>query len=285
MPRSQPAEPLDVSPVLRAERDAFVALLEDLSPEDWSRPTECPAWTVQGIALHVLGDDLSLLARQRDAALPAVFRNDVGAWAGDYRSLDDFNEHWVETAQFFSPRLIVEALRVTGDWTLRWYTAVDPTSVGEAVAFVSDDPAPYWMIAAREYLERWIHQLQVRRAVDRPGLDEPGFVVPAVATLTRGFPRAFRALPFADGTAVELVIDDPEGASWTVRRDGGDWTLHDGAVGVPTIRLTLDAGSAALLFSRALTPAAARGRVAAEGEPEVAEAVVAGLAAFFGQNR
>lgn len=30
--------------------------------------TECPAYTVKGIATRVLGDDLSLLSRQRDEA-------------------------------------------------------------------------------------------------------------------------------------------------------------------------------------------------------------------------
>ena len=284
MRRLEPAEPLDVKSVLRSERDAFVALLEDLSPDDWRRPTECPAWTVLGIALHVLGDDLSLLARQRDVAQPAVFRNDVGAWAGSYSSLDAFNEHWVEAAQFFSPRLVVDTLRATGDWTFDWYTTVDPTSLGESVAFVSDDPAPYWMIAAREYLERWIHQLQVRRAVHRPGLLESRFVVPAVAAVMRGFPRAFRPLPFADGTAVALAIDDADGAGWTVRRDGGDWSLHDGAAETPTVRLGLDLRSAALLFSRALPREAVRASLAVEGQPEVAEVVVTGLAAFFGQS-
>jgi uncharacterized protein (TIGR03083 family) len=54
--------------VLQPERAALLALLEGLRPDDWQRPTECPAYTVKGIATHVLGDDLSLLSRQRDAA-------------------------------------------------------------------------------------------------------------------------------------------------------------------------------------------------------------------------
>jgi len=49
------------------ERAALAELLESLAPDDWARPTECPAYTVKGIATHVLGDDLSLLSRQRDA--------------------------------------------------------------------------------------------------------------------------------------------------------------------------------------------------------------------------
>src|SRR5207302_2208492 len=158
---------LDATPLLRPERSVFLDLLRRLSTDDWAQPTECPAWTVKGIALHVLGDDLSCLSRQRDRAQPAVFRNEEGEWAGSYRSLDEFNEHWVSTAEFFGTELIVELLRETGAGTLEWYTAVDPESLGEAVWFYSEDPTPYWMIAAREHWERWIHQNQIRRATGR----------------------------------------------------------------------------------------------------------------------
>lgn len=63
---------LDLNPMLGPERAALVALLEGLAPEQWTAATECPGWTVQGIATHLLGDDLSLLARQRDAQVPGV---------------------------------------------------------------------------------------------------------------------------------------------------------------------------------------------------------------------
>ena len=37
------------------EYDRFVRQLRELSPEDWSRPTACPAWDVHAMACHVLG--------------------------------------------------------------------------------------------------------------------------------------------------------------------------------------------------------------------------------------
>ncbi len=38
----------------RAERADFVALLLDLEPGDWARPTPCTEWTVAEVAAHVL---------------------------------------------------------------------------------------------------------------------------------------------------------------------------------------------------------------------------------------
>ncbi|MFP5371880.1 MAG: maleylpyruvate isomerase N-terminal domain-containing protein, partial [Actinomycetes bacterium] len=32
------------------EYERFLAVLRDLDPADWSRPTECPAWDVRAMA-------------------------------------------------------------------------------------------------------------------------------------------------------------------------------------------------------------------------------------------
>jgi uncharacterized protein (TIGR03083 family) len=273
---------LDVTGVLERERAAFVALLGQLSADEWAMPTECQAWTVRGIALHVLGDDLSLLSRQRDGAQPAVFRNEMGEWAGSYRSLDEFNEHWVSTAEFFSSELIVALLEVTGAWTLEWYTTVNPDSLGEAVLFYSEAPAPYWMIAAREYSERWTHQNQIRRATGRRLLDEPSLLVPAIATAIRAFPHAFRALRVDDGTSVLVSIADL--VDWTVQRERGTWSLYEGAGSAADAGLSIPRESAAPLFSRGLTANEITEGVTVQGDSNIGGLIVAGLGAALGRK-
>src|SRR5207245_7110413 len=123
--------------------------------------------------------------------------------------------------------------------------------LGEPVVWIGPEPAPYWLLTAREDLERWIHQLQIRRAVDRPGLVETRYVVPAVAVAVRGFPQGLAILPADEDTTITVSLSD--NAAWTVRREAGVWTLLDGAAADPTVRLPLDLDTAALLFSRGLT--------------------------------
>ena len=50
------------------ERARLIELLGGLDDAQWAQPTECPVYSVKGIATHILGDDLSLLSRQRDQA-------------------------------------------------------------------------------------------------------------------------------------------------------------------------------------------------------------------------
>jgi uncharacterized protein (TIGR03083 family) len=277
------AKPIDVIDLLPDERELLLALLGSLDAADWHRDTECPAWSVQGIALHLLGDDLSLLSRQRDGAPPGVVIEHTGGGWADMSALDSFNERWVESAGFFSPDLLIDLLRMTGEWTHRWYASVDPDRRGEPVPWASPDPAPYWFLAAREYAERWIHQLQIRRAVRRPGLADAHFTVPAVATVLRGFPLALAAFPAAPGASVTLRIGGRTPPAWTLLRDDHEWSLHEGEPAEPTVRLTMELEIAASLFSRGLERAAAEQRIRAEGDEDLGSALVAGIAAFFGR--
>jgi uncharacterized protein (TIGR03083 family) len=180
---------IDVRDVLIPERDALVSLLRGLAVDDWSRPTECPAWDVHGVALHVLGDDLSLLARQRDAA-----PNGLALYAADHpgasfrQLLDGFNEQWVHAGRFLGTRLVIDLLGLSGTWTADFYRSRDPEGLGEPVGFFGSagQPSPWWQVAAREYAERWIHQEQIRRALGVAPVDE-SLAYPGMEVVIAGF--------------------------------------------------------------------------------------------------
>lgn len=55
-PARKPAVARDVAMRLAAhEYDRFLDQLRDLSKDDWSKPTVCPAWDVHAMACHVVG--------------------------------------------------------------------------------------------------------------------------------------------------------------------------------------------------------------------------------------
>jgi uncharacterized protein (TIGR03083 family) len=172
----------DVLSVYLPERASLLALLDGLSSDDWVRPTECPAYTVKGVATHVLGDDLSLLSRQRDSAKDGLSLLALDMPGADFRTLlNGFNDRWVAAARFFSPELLIELLRLTGEWTAEYYESVEPDAPGEAVGLfgtLQGASSPFWQAIAREFTERWIHHSQIRRAVALPSLAARQFLVP-----------------------------------------------------------------------------------------------------------
>jgi hypothetical protein len=229
-----------------------------------------------------LGDDLSILSRQRDGRpAPVAIAAAAQGWDQLFTILDRHNEAWVEAANALglSTALVCDLLRLTGDWTHDWYTTVDPDRLGEPVPWAGPEPAPYWFLAAREYLERWIHHQQIRRAIDAPPLDEARWAIPAVATAVRGFPAGFSLLPAEPETTISIVLQD---VAWTVRKETEGWSLYDGAAPDATACLSLGLDDAALIFSRALSSRELARRISLDGDRTLATTVVAGLSAFFG---
>lgn len=176
----EPIDAASIDVVLDAygpERAALLAFLEGLSDSDWDQPTECPAYSVKGIATHVLGDDLSLLSRQRDGAVQGLVLVAEKMPGVDFRTLlDAFNDQWVEAARFVSPAMLIALLRFSGEQTLGYYREVDPTSPGEPVPMFNPQmgtPSPFWHAIAREFLERWVHHSQIRRALGQRSFMDP----------------------------------------------------------------------------------------------------------------
>ena len=179
------------------------------------------------MATHILGDDLSLLSRQRDAAEDGLSRLGREMPGTEFRTLlDTFNDRWVAAAAvFLSSDLLVLLLRLSGAWTEEYYTAVDPEAPGESVGLFGarpGDASPFWHAMAREYFERWIHQSQIRRALGLPSLAERRFlvsgieVVGAIARIEPAIPTggdgAWAAGPMVLGPAQQAAEHTHAGA-------------------------------------------------------------------------
>ena len=88
----------------------------------------------------------------------------------------------------------------------------------ESVSWIRLDPVPNWLEVARQYTERWTHHQQIRDAVGVPGLEEPAFEAPVLATFVQALPRAFTDVPASVGTTVEVVIAGEAGGCWVLTR-------------------------------------------------------------------
>jgi uncharacterized protein (TIGR03083 family) len=276
------APPLDVNDLLVVERARLLDTLSTLSAAEWAAPTECPAWDVKGVALHILGDDFSLLSRQRDEAVNSLILLAEELPGVDFSTLlNTFNEQWVHLARFFGTPLVIELLRVTGDLTSQWYRTVPSDRLGEPVFFVGVDPAPYWMIAAREFGERFIHHCQIARAAGRPVPDDPSLVLPFVAGAMRGFPQMLTLLGAPPGSTVTVQVDE---RAWTVRHDSDGWVVYDGRPDDPSAEVRLTSAAVTAVFTRGLARDAIRSVIEVKGESPLAQQIGDGLAAFFGRD-
>ncbi len=258
------AAPVDVLPVMEQERAEFVCFLASLTADDVATPTICDGWMVGDIAVHLLGCDLAFLSRNRDHKESTNGHAD--SWDDLLRGLDAFNQRWVTAGRFLSTRLTAELLEVTGRLVAEFLEEVDPKAPGETVSWAGPDPAAWWLVAAREFSERWVHHQQIRDALDRPGLNGPSFVAPVLATAMHGVPPAYLEVDAPEQTTVAIDVTGRAGFSWAVRRDAEGWKLYEGLSREATTRLTLDQDTAWRFLMRMATSANTRPRVTVDGD-------------------
>jgi uncharacterized protein (TIGR03083 family) len=280
---STSAAPLDSTSMLRPERDALLELLRTLSSDDWERPTECPAWNVKGLALHILGDDLSLLTRQRDASTDSLTLFAADHPGMDFRSLlDGFNEQWVTASQFLSTDLVIELLRLVGDWSEAFYREVGLETVSsEPVGlFAETNPSPYWQVISREYLERFVHQSQIRRAVRASELS--GEIVTWAATVIVHILAAWMA-DYAPATGATIAIDyGPPVGTWSWERTANRWVVREGGTGGEAARVTIAPTATVAFLSRGMSPKDAAAALTVSGDEALARGAIDVVAPLLG---
>ncbi len=251
----KPLDPVLTVDLFPDERDALLELLSQLSNEEWSRPTVCAGWSVNDVALHLLGDDIGRLSRGRDGFAGAAFvpRGDSDFEAELLAFINEANERWVQATRRIRPHLLFDLLRFSGGDTYRYFQSLDLFEIGGPVSWAGPDPAPVWLDIAREYTERWLHQQQIRDAVEKPGLKERRFFAPVLDTFVRAVPHTFRDVDVAEGAQLKLVISGDAGREWSLVRGDGKWTLYREMNAEPAATVVIDQETAWRLFTKGIS--------------------------------
>ncbi len=253
----------------------------ELSSTEWALPTECPGWDVKDQLSHLIGVERAIMGE----AAPAWDEN-----LGDHVK-NDFaasNEPWIavrrgrpgpdvftEFVDVTRTRLAQEAGRSEREWA-----AVGWTPVGQR---------PHAVFMEVRVFDSWVHEQDVRRALDRPG--GSGNLASAMA-LT----RVEDAMPFVvgkkaacpDGTAVRFEVVGPgaDARTFTIAVEGGRAKPVDevDVKVVPTVALSLSSLDFMRLGCGRTTAAqlAEQGTgVLLEGDESVAQTVLGAMNFMF----
>ncbi len=271
----EPVEPIFTVDLFPGLAEQLLSLLKSLPPEAWQAPTVCGDWTVQDVAAHLLGGSLGRLAFGRD-------RTSRSGWAGGplcYAELlaliDRSNADWTSAARRISPPLLVAFFEITEPQLYEYFKSLPPFGVaGPAVAWAGEAQSQVWFDIAREYTEKWLHQQHIREAVGAPLLNQRQWLYPVLDTFLRALPHAYRALQPQPGTTAWLRITGEAGGDWAVRYEAGGWRLFSGAPAHWDAHAALSDDLAWRLFTRGVTPEAARAGLQIEGDPALGEPVL-----------
>jgi uncharacterized protein (TIGR03083 family) len=151
---------------LEREWSIISTLLRGLTDEQWHTPTALPGWTVQDCVSHITGTERQMMG---DDA-PAV---DIAHLEHVKNPFGEIVEVWVEARRSLAP---AEVLAEFNEQIARRLDDLHAMSDDELAAVI---PSPLGEMPYREFLkvrvfDSWMHEQDIRRAIDQPGnLDGP----------------------------------------------------------------------------------------------------------------
>lgn len=262
--------PIIVVDLFQETLDHLIELLSELSEEEWNAPTACTGWSVKDVALHLLGVEVGNISSRRD-------QHTMGGTISNWDELVDYihrwNQEWVDVSRRISPPLLIELLAFVGQRANTYFRSLDPYQIGGSISWAGPEPRPVWLDIAREYTERWHHQQHIRDAVDRPGLKEPKYHRPVLATFAWALPYTFRNVVAPDGTSITLTIGGESGGQWTLLQQEAGWRFYEGAPREPEAEIILEGEIAWRFFTAGIDREAARHRITIRGDQCFAEPV------------
>jgi uncharacterized protein (TIGR03083 family) len=246
-----PLTPIDTAQLFQPLNAALVALLRGLTDDDWIRPTVAGVWRVRDVVGHLLDVQLRKLAGGRDGHRLAG--GPVSSYADVLDLINALNGEGVRYAERLSPRVMTDLLEVTGRWVADFVASLDPQgSARFPVAWADEERSANWMDIGREYTEHWHHQMQIRDAVGAPKLFDRLWLLPLLDLSVRAFPRAYKAIAAAPGTAVVFEVDASSDYVWSVVRGDAGWAVFRGRAPSAAASVRADADAAWKLLYNAL---------------------------------
>jgi uncharacterized protein (TIGR03083 family) len=211
----------DEAMVLAAhEFDRTVDVLRALDADDWSRPTDCSAWDVRALALHLLGAaaaNASLRENVHQMRLGRKLYARVGA--------EKHWEHWIDGVNEIQ---IADRAPLPNERIASEYAAVAPKAVRARTRLprpvralpVVDLPAPWTKRMSLGYLmdivytrDVWMHRVDIARAAGQELVLTPEHDGRLVEDLVGEWATLY-ADPF------ELVLTGPAGGHYRTTADG-----------------------------------------------------------------
>ena len=152
----------------RTENGRMAELLRSLTPDDWGRPTDCPAWDVRAMAGHVLGMTETFTGLARFVATMVAGQRA----AGNGPAIDGITAVQVKANAGLSTADLVRRMEVAGPRQARWRGRRRLMRAIPSTEELPEGGTERWRLGfvLDTILTRdtWMHRVDITRATGRP---------------------------------------------------------------------------------------------------------------------
>ena len=192
----------------------FADLVASLTPEEWATPTDCTAWDVRKMALHVLGSgeaqaSVREFAHQLRRGMPLNKEIDSHHWVDGLNELQIRERDHLSNAELVAQLAAVGPKAVKGRWGTPPPARYLPLPFGPPIGWA---PLKY-LLDVGFTRDVWAHRIDIHAAINRPmrlSAEHDGRLVADIVAEW----AAIHGQPF------ELVLDGPAGGKYSQGVDG-----------------------------------------------------------------
>jgi Mycothiol maleylpyruvate isomerase N-terminal domain len=244
--------PIDILPLFPELNHELVSFLKSLSQDDWQKQTVARKWVIKDAAAHLLDGNLRKISRHRDNWRPVPDRT-IDSYQELVDYLNEINNSWVLAVKRLSPRIITDLLAATNDEVYAILRSLDPFGKAEhSVAWAGEHESYNWFNIAREYTELFVHQQQIRDAMNDQWLLDSHLYHPFLDIFMQALPYTYRDTKAEEGTTLKFTINGQGRGHWFLKRMNGTWKLITAQDGNEASETIIEGNIAWKLFSKSV---------------------------------
>ncbi len=264
---------LDYKLTLRCLFDTWQSMQtlgESLTEKEWKTMTACPSWSVQDNFSHIIGTERALGGlggTEHKAQNMQHVKNTIG----------EMNEHEVDVRRNLSGAQVLKefkeivALRISffESASESYFTAESNTPIGKA---------PMAVFLSIRAMDSWVHEQDIRRAIERPGNQGSQCAELSIDRLCRTLPMVVGKRANApDGSSTRIRITGPVEREIVIVVKDGRATVVESNEDAPTVEIELDSNIFVELATGRATNEQLREKIKIVGDVALGERVVGAL--------
>lgn len=205
--------------------EELVNLLRTLNDSDWLKPSPIQGRTVKDLVSHLIDGSLRKLSIQRDGFVDKTNTPIINSYGDLVNHIQTLNSDWINVSRRLSPSILIDLLEYSENQSIEFIKTLNPNDTAlYGVAWAGELESQNWFDTAREYTERWHHQMQIRLALDKPILMDTKFTEPLYDTFMGGLPYLYKDFTdFEVAEKIKISLTGTLNKSWVLERQTDKW--------------------------------------------------------------
>lgn len=209
--------------------EELLKLLRGLNSSDWLKPSPIDGRTIKDLVSHIIDGSLRNLSIQRDNFVDNTNVPSINSYKDLVDYIQKLNKDWMNVSRRLSPAILIDLLEYSDKQYHEFLKTKNPKDKAIfSVAWAGESESENWFDTAREYTEKWHHQMQIRLALDKQILLDTEYSEPLYDTFMIALPHLYREFSnFENGTKIKISLTGKLNKSWIIEWQTNKWIFTD----------------------------------------------------------